>query len=616
MDRFCAKDGHMRNKYLLFPLIVIILSLTFLIPRRAKGAIPIEVTNTNNSGPGSLRQAITDANNDPDADTIIFAAGTNGTPIILSGASGENGNTSGDLDIIDGGDLTIMGNGAANTIIDGGGIDRVFHICPGGGCNYAVTILGLTVQNGSSEDFGGGLRNEGGNLTIGDCTVKDNTAAFYGGGVYNENTLTIQNHTTIGGSGAGNQAMINGGGIFNATGSVTVDNSTVSDNTADNNGGGIWNNATLDVLNGSSIGVPGAGNQGIDGGGIYNYLDGTTTIDSSAVIYNTASDDGGGIYNSVGGEVTLDESAVRACTATEYGGGIYNQAKLTIRNNSAVSANIATDDGGGIYNAVGGDLTVDSSTISDNDANSNGGGIYNRATLSIVNGSTIGRAGLGNHAIEGGGIYTFGGTITLDGSTVSSNTANKGGGIYTFGGTITLEGSTVSANIATDEGGGIRNNGTLNIQNGSTIGGSGEGNQAIEGGGIFTLGETVMEESTVSANLADFGGGIYHAFGTTTVTSSRILNNTSTTNGGGIFNNYSFESATSVTGSCIVGNSVNSFFNNQPAQQIATGNWWGAATGPNTPSADTVLGNVDVSGHLTAPILGCEYYIYLPLVRR
>ncbi len=66
-----------------------------------------------------------------------------------------------------------------------------------------------------------------------------------------------------------------------------------------------------------------------------------------------------------------------------------------------------------------------------------------------------------------------------------------------------------------------------------------------------------------------------------------------------------WEDNTSITGSCLVGNSAVSFFNNQPEEQTATGNWWGAATGPNTPGADTYDGNVDASGYLTAPILGC-----------
>jgi len=98
------------------------------------------------------------------------------------------------------------------------------------------------------------------------------------------------------------------------------------------------------------------------------------------------------------------------------------------------------------------------------------------------------------------------------------------------------------------------------------------------------------------------------------VTGSRILDNTANSDGGSVFNNRNVAGATSVTGSCIVGNSATSFFNPRAAQQIATGNWWGAATGPNTPGADTYDGNVNVSGYLTEPILGCGFYVYLPLV--
>jgi len=93
------------------------------------------VTNPNDSGPGSLRQAIADANNKPGADIITFdAAATDGKPIVLTGTAGEDANASGDLDIIDGGDLIIQGNSTSNTYVDGGWIDRIFHICPGGGC--------------------------------------------------------------------------------------------------------------------------------------------------------------------------------------------------------------------------------------------------------------------------------------------------------------------------------------------------------------------------------------------------------------------------------------------------------------------------------------------------
>jgi hypothetical protein len=92
---------------------------------------------------------------------------------------------------------------------------------------------------------------------------------------------------------------------------------------------------------------------------------------------------------------------------------------------------------------------------------------------------------------------------------------------------------------------------------------------------------------------------------TTTVTGSRLLNNTAAGTGGGLFTYADTAGHVQVTGSCIVGNSDISFFNNYDAEQIATGNWWGAATGPNTAGADSVLGNVDVSGFLTTPILDC-----------
>jgi hypothetical protein len=198
-------------------------------------------------------------------------------------------------------------------------------------------------------------------------------------------------------------------------------------------------------------------------------------------------------------------------------------------------------------------VTVDSSTVSANTAANNGGGIFNQLTLNVQNGSTVSA----NTAItyDGGGIFNEA-TTTVDDSTVSGNTTNS-------------------------DGGGIYNELTLNVQNGSTIGGAGAGNQATNGGGIST----------------SFSG-------ITRVTDSRILYNRATGDGGGVLIDVT-AGATSLTDSCIVGNSATSFLNNWAAQQTATGNWWGAATGPNTPGADTVGGNVDTSGFLTAPILGC-----------
>ncbi|MBN1815166.1 MAG: hypothetical protein JXA14_25260 [Anaerolineae bacterium] len=156
----------------------------------------------------------------------------------LTGAAAEDNNASGDLDIT--ANVTITGWGAGGSIIDGGGIDRVFHICPGGGCAKSVTFTGVTIRNGNTTGGGGGIYNEDGAVTVDGSTVSDNRAS-------------------------------NGGGISNEGGTVTVDGSTISGNTADSYGGGIANKGTLIVQNGCIIGGAGVGNEAAyDGGGIYN----------------------------------------------------------------------------------------------------------------------------------------------------------------------------------------------------------------------------------------------------------------------------------------------------------------------------------------------------------
>ena len=83
---------------------------------------------------GQLRFEITAA---ASGDTIVIPPGT----ITLTGASGENANASGDLDITK--NLTIQGAGAGITILDGGGIDRVIEIVAA-----TATVSGMTIRNG------------------------------------------------------------------------------------------------------------------------------------------------------------------------------------------------------------------------------------------------------------------------------------------------------------------------------------------------------------------------------------------------------------------------------------------------------------------------------------
>src|SRR5262249_4909244 len=116
-------------------------------PRVPAHADVITVTNTNDSGPGSLRQALSIAN---DGDTIDFAV--TGTITL----------TTGELLVND--SITISGPGAVNLAVDGNTDSRVFHVAPG----KTVTFSALTITHGNAngksfpDDSGGGVYNDQG----------------------------------------------------------------------------------------------------------------------------------------------------------------------------------------------------------------------------------------------------------------------------------------------------------------------------------------------------------------------------------------------------------------------------------------------------------------------
>ncbi len=188
-------------------------------------ATTITVTNTNDSGPGSLRQALAAAN---DRDRIYFDSALNGQTIFL---------TSAELAIDK--NVTIRGPGPDLLTISAVGLQRVavFHIMPG----HTVRIQGLTVTEGYT-----GIYNDSATLTVTNCSVSYNHGSS-GGGIYNgEGTLTISN-STITNNCACEHGGGYGGGIYNSQGgSVTISNSMVSGNSAitpspeEGYGGGIW----------------------------------------------------------------------------------------------------------------------------------------------------------------------------------------------------------------------------------------------------------------------------------------------------------------------------------------------------------------------------------------
>ena len=106
------------------------LALTALVAAPAEAA-PFQVTNRNDAGPGSLRDALDQANSAIGADTITFAPGTTGTIVL----------TSGQLEVLD--STTIVGPGRGSLVIDAGGGSRVLDI--DGATGESVAISGLTL---------------------------------------------------------------------------------------------------------------------------------------------------------------------------------------------------------------------------------------------------------------------------------------------------------------------------------------------------------------------------------------------------------------------------------------------------------------------------------------
>jgi hypothetical protein len=172
-----------------------------LVPANLVAAV-LTVTNTADSGPGTLRGALAGAAN---GDTIEF--GVTGTITL----------TNGELFVSN--SVSILGPGPTNLAVDGNHASRVFHI----GSNTVVSISGLTITNGSAHSFftsglGGGIFNDHAILTVSDCTLSGNSA-FSGGGIGNEGSGGSAGLQLVNSTLSGNSAGANGGCIYNCGGS-------------------------------------------------------------------------------------------------------------------------------------------------------------------------------------------------------------------------------------------------------------------------------------------------------------------------------------------------------------------------------------------------------------
>ena len=184
-----------------------------------------------NASTCSLREAIEATNTDlafggcaagTGVDVIVIPNGT----YSLTQPGDDNTNVGGDLDVIESDALTIVGTGAV--VISSNGVDRVIHHATGGG-DLQISNVTITGGNAQGGNDGGGILNAIGNLTMQNSTVQGNRASVDGGGITNYATMTLRNVTI-----SGNSAYNDGGGIYGGGGSTTsLNNVTVAYNTTD-----------------------------------------------------------------------------------------------------------------------------------------------------------------------------------------------------------------------------------------------------------------------------------------------------------------------------------------------------------------------------------------------
>jgi hypothetical protein len=513
---------------------------------------------TDLNGQVTLRSALQTAAQD-------FAAGTTSVTINLTGAGtyaialagtpGETDNLAGEFavnNLAAGDSLTLNNQSGGAVVLSGNGLGRVFDINPADtslATPAAVTFNGntggITLANGAASPddaaggSGGGIRDQGSvNLTLNNVTVTGNSATADGGGIAMENAasapwvLTLNNCTV-----SNNHADDAGGGVeTDGTGIVNITTSSLTGNTAVNQGGGVWLDAIADNSQVGSVTVA-------DGGSGYT--------SAPAVTFSAPTGAGG---TTATGFATVADGTVTSVTITSAGSGytalptitfgapgtvggttatgivnpVRTSANLSLMN-TFVGGNSAGLLGGGIGNAGASPVVLTQCTVQGNSTAGFGGGFADQNNLGtlLVQDSLI----LDNTAAaDGGGIQAGGPATTIANTEIKGNTAgDDGGGLFADGTILTITGSTFADNVAAVAGGGLEIETTGGLQPGSTItnstiagnsvssnngtgGGIGAGissSLANSSGGSFAFtGALTLVNDTITGNSADGGGGI------------------------------------------------------------------------------------------------------------
>ncbi|MCA8995529.1 MAG: VCBS repeat-containing protein [Planctomycetaceae bacterium] len=485
----------------------------------------LTVTNLNDSGAGSLRQAIIDANGNSEADTIDFQSGLNGT-ITLAGAP---------LTISS--DVTISGPGSSQLTIDGNLKSRVMVIPFSEKSPPVVAISGLTIANGQNpggDDFalggiGGGINSSAGELTLEDVIFSKNSAQSFGG--FDEAGFA--------------------GGLSHSIGKLTIRNSAFTENVANDSVGALFSNGSETVLedvvfsgnkvgsdsfgilavslaNGASltnVSITGSSTPFVTSSGSAVSLSGATTTATNLTISGNT----GGLQ--VSGNVEFD-----GLNFSGNGEGIRIGGGTTVAmRNSTITGNSGLRDSAAINNS--GNLSIESSIIKSNQftgLRQDSGELVLRRSEVSLNDTVFSNFG------GGGGLELRSGTVHIINSTISGNaTLDNGGGIAVQkDATVTITNSTVTGNSADSGGGGIWNSSGLVTLHNTIVGGN-QGNGVasdIQGSDVNTASSAhnLIADAATSGGIVQGGdlANIVGLGGSGTRNISTVINTTLEDNGG------------------------------------------------------------------------------------
>ena len=534
-----------------FSAVTLFCGAILLGTARRSSAATITVTNTSDSGVGSLRAAIAQANIDPPGDIINFnlpfrstislttelvltntmsitgavpnslaidavstrafkitspAAVTLSTVVVYGSYTGFSG---GAIYLASGASLTAQNAIISGRATNGGGIFSKGNL----------TLKNSTLSRCVATANGGAVYAQSGTTLISDCTISGTNSAVKGGGVYVNAPVTIENSTI-----SGNTASTNGGGIYAHTSVLTVRNSTIANNSSTNDGGGLCLSGSTPAVTLQSTIV--SDNTGAAGADIFNASGSTLNVDHSLLsVAPSAAINGTNTNNSIGvsanlgslqrnggptatqkpnaGSPALGAGSNPAGLTTDQRGaprplaGSVDIGAVQLQPAKSLVVTNANDSGPGSLRAAASTVVDAPSTITFDPVVFATPQIIALTTgeISIQGPFTISGPGAANLTVDAKGasgvlnVYQpFGSYVTISGITVANGAQTVGAGIYSSFTDLSLDSVVISGCNASSASFGV-------------------------GGGIFSYGYLTLKNVTISGCSAigpgGFGGGLY-----------------------------------------------------------------------------------------------------------